>query len=88
MKKITFTLLGFSSLMILSCRQEEDLLNTEDLNSLKVLEKVQSRKSEKTNISPVSDTISIGNVSGTVSNRLLSDDNMSSIDGEIKQPPK
>lgn len=43
MKKIVFTLFAFSSLMILSCRKEEEILDSEDLKSLSVLQEVKNK---------------------------------------------
>ena len=36
MKKIVFALLAFSSLLVLSCRQQEEMMDSEDLKSLSV----------------------------------------------------
>lgn len=43
MKKIVFTLLAFSSLMVLSCRQQEDMMDSEDLKSLNVLNEAKAK---------------------------------------------
>jgi hypothetical protein len=85
MKKFIFALLAFSSLMVLSCRQQEDMMDSEDINSLKVLEKVQSRnlsnKNEKIDLK--SDTI-IGKRMFLEVNNSFSE----SIDGEGDKPPR
>lgn len=43
MKKIVFTLIAFSSLMVLSCRQQEEMMDSEDLKSLSVLKEATSK---------------------------------------------
>lgn len=43
MKKIAFALLAFSSLMVLSCRQQEDMMDSEDLKSLTVLKEAKAK---------------------------------------------
>lgn len=61
MKKIVFALLAFSSLMVLSCRQQEDLMDSEDLKSLTVLNEAKAKvnvNSRTVNpIKPKQDTI-------------------------------
>ncbi|WP_188616280.1 hypothetical protein [Cloacibacterium rupense] len=52
MKKIVFALLAFSSLMVLSCRQQEDLMDSEDLKSLTVLNEAKAKVNART-ISPI-----------------------------------
>jgi len=42
MKKLIFIALGITALTVVSCRQEDEVLNNEDTQSLKVLQK--SRK--------------------------------------------
>ena len=46
MKKIVFALIAFSSLMVLSCRQQDDMMDSEDLKSLSVLKEATSKKSK------------------------------------------
>ncbi len=43
MKKIVFTSLAFSSLMVLSCRQQEDIMDSEDIKSLTVLNEAKAK---------------------------------------------
>lgn len=55
MKKIVFALLAFSSLLVLSCRQQEEMMDSEDLKSLSVLQEAKakvsaSRKDNSSNI--------------------------------------
>ena len=45
MKKIVFTLLAFSSLLVLSCRQQEEVMDSEDLKSLSVLQEAKAKVS-------------------------------------------
>lgn len=45
MKKIVFTLLAFSSLLVLSCRQQEEMMDSEDLKSLSVLQEAKAKVS-------------------------------------------
>ena len=42
MKKIVFAVIAFSSLMVLSCRQQDDMMDSEDLKSLSVLKEATS----------------------------------------------
>lgn len=56
MKKIVFALLAFSSLMVLSCRQQEDMMDSEDLKSLTVLKEAKAKVNSNANartISPI-----------------------------------
>lgn len=46
MKKIVFALIAFSSLMVLSCRQQDDMMDSEDLKSLSVLKEATSKTSK------------------------------------------
>lgn len=62
MKKIVFALLAFSSLLVLSCRQQEEVMDSEDLKSLSVLQEAKakvsaSRKVNSLNIKP--DTVNL-----------------------------
>ena len=45
MKKFIFALLAFSSLMVLSCRQQEEMMDSEDLKSLSVLQEAKAKVS-------------------------------------------
>ena len=62
MKKFVFALLAFSSLLVLSCRQQEEMMDSEDLKSLSVLQEAKakvsaSRKVNSLNIKP--DTVNL-----------------------------
>ena len=46
MKKVVFALIAFSSLMVLSCRQQEEMMDSEDLKSLSVLKEATSKTSK------------------------------------------
>ena len=46
MKKVIFAVVAFSSLMILSCRQQEEMMDSEDLKSLSVLKEATSKTSK------------------------------------------
>ena len=65
MKKVIFAVVAFSSLMILSCRQQEEMMDSEDLKSLSVLKEATSKTSLQ-NKKVVSDTI-INNKTAEVS---------------------
>ena len=85
MKKIVFALIAFSSLMVLSCRQQEDMLDSEDMNSLKVLQTVQRKTSLKT----YSDTTTIKNILPQNVNAEYTVETLnSSIEGEGDKPPR
>ena len=45
MKKFVFALLAFSSLLVLSCRQQEEMMDSEDLKSLSVLQEAKAKVS-------------------------------------------
>ena len=45
MKKFIFALLAFSSLLVLSCRQQEEMMDSEDLKSLSVLQEAKAKVS-------------------------------------------
>lgn len=45
MKKVVFAVIAFSSLMVLSCRQQEEMMDSEDLKSLSVLKEATSKTS-------------------------------------------
>ena len=45
MKKFIFALLAFSSLLVLSCRQQEEVMDSEDLKSLSVLQEAKAKVS-------------------------------------------
>ena len=50
MKKIVFTFLAFSSLLVLSCRQQEEMMDSEDLKSLSVLQEAKAKVSASRNV--------------------------------------
>ena len=85
MKKIVFALLAFSSLLVLSCRQQEEMMDSEDLKSLSVLQEAKakvsaSRKDNSSNIKQ--DTVNL--------DRKLdvSVESFQEIDFEVGKPPK
>ena len=45
MKKFVFALIAFSSLLVLSCRQQEEMMDSEDLKSLSVLQEAKAKVS-------------------------------------------
>ena len=45
MKKVVFAVIAFSSLMVLSCRQQEEMMDSEDLKSLSVLQEAKAKVS-------------------------------------------
>ena len=47
MKKVIFALIAFSSLMVLSCRQQEEMMDSEDLKSLSVLKEATSKTNKQ-----------------------------------------
>ena len=85
MKKIVFALLAFSSLLVLSCRQQEEMMDSEDLKSLSVLQEAKakvsaSRKDNSSNIKQ--DTVNL------VKKLDASMDSFQEIDFEVGKPPK
>lgn len=85
MKKFVFALLAFSSLLVLSCRQQEDMMDSEDLKSLSVLQEAKakvsaSRKDNSSNIKQ--DTVNL------VKKLDASMDSFQEIDFEVAKPPK
>ena len=84
MKKIVFALLAFSSLLVLSCRQQEEMMDSEDLKSLSVLQEAKakvsaSRKDNSSNIKQ--DTVNL------VKKLDASMDSFQEIDFEAGKPP-
>ena len=45
MKKFVFVLIAFSSLLVLPCRQQEEMMDSEDLKSLSVLQEAKAKVS-------------------------------------------
>ena len=85
MKKFVFVLLAFSSLLVLSCRQQEEMMDSEDLKSLSVLQEAKakvsaSRKDNSSNIKQ--DTVNV------VKKLDASMDSFQEIDFEVGKPPK
>ncbi len=85
MKKFVFALLAFSSLLVLSCRQQEEMMDSEDLKSLSVLQEAKakvnaSRKDNSSNIKQ--DTVNL------VKKLDASMDSFQEIDFEVGKPPK
>ena len=85
MKKFVFALLAFSSLLVLSCRQQEEMMDSEDLKSLSVLQEAKakvnaSRKDNSSNIKQ--DTVNV------VKKLDASMDSFQEIDFEVGKPPK
>ena len=85
MKKFVFALLAFSSLLVLSCRQQEEVMDSEDLKSLSVLQEAKakvnaSRKDNSSNIKQ--DTVNL------VKKLDASMDSFQEIDFEVAKPPK
>ena len=85
MKKFVFALLAFSSLLVLSCRQQEEMMDSEDLKSLSVLQEAKakvsaSRKDNSLNIKQ--DTVNL------VKKLDASMDSFQEIDFEVAKPPK
>ena len=86
MKKFVFALLAFSSLLVLSCRQQEGMMDSEDLKSLSVLQEAKAKvsASRKDNNSIIKqDTVIVRKMS--VENEVYFSE---SIDGEGARPPK
>ena len=65
MKKLVFAVIAFSSLMVLSCRQQEEMMDSEDLKTLSVLKEATSKISLQIK-KVVLDTI-INNITAEVS---------------------
>ena len=85
MKKIVFALLAFSSLLVLSCRQQEEMMDSEDLKSLSVLQEAKakvsaSRKDNSSNIKQ--DTVNV------VKKLDASMDSFQEIDLDRDKPPR
>ena len=85
MKKFVFALLAFSSLLVLSCRQQEEMMDSEDLKSLSVLQEAKakvsaSRKDNSSNIKQ--DTVNV------VKKLDASMDSFQEIDLDRDKPPR
>ena len=85
MKKFVFALIAFSSLLVLSCRQQEEMMDSEDLKSLSVLQEAKAKVSAsiKDNSSNIKqDTVNV------VKKLDASMDSFQEIDFEVGKPPK
>lgn len=85
MKKIVFTLLAFSSLLVLSCRQQEEMMDSEDLKSLSVLQEAKAKvsASRKVNSSNIKQDTAI-----VVKMQEFSVESIQELDIDKIQPPK
>lgn len=85
MKKIVFTLLAFSSLLVLSCRQQEEMMDSEDLKSLSVLQEAKAKvsASRKVNSSNIKQDTAI-----VVKRQEFSVESFQELDIDKIQPPK
>ena len=85
MKKIVFTLLAFSSLLVLSCRQQEEMMDSEDLKSLSVLQEAKAKvsASRKVNNSNIKQDTAI-----VVKMQEFSVESFQELDIDKIQPPK
>lgn len=85
MKKIVFTLLAFSSLLVLSCRQQEEMMDSEDLKSLSVLQEAKAKvsASRKVNSSNIKQDTAI-----VVKMQEFSVESFQELDIDKIQPPK
>lgn len=84
MKKFVFSLLAFSSLLVLSCRQQEEMMDSEDLKSLSVLQEAKAKvsASKKDNSSNIKQDTTI-----IVKKLDASMDSFQEIDFEAGKPP-
>ena len=85
MKKIVFALLAFSSLLVLSCRQQEEMMDSEDLKSLSVLQEAKAKvnASRKDNSSNIKQDTAI-----VVKMQEFSVESFQELDIDKIQPPK
>ena len=85
MKKFVFALLAFSSLLVLSCRQQEEMMDSEDLKSLSVLQEAKAKVSASRKVNSLNikqDTVNL------VKKLDASMDSFQEIDFEVAKPPK
>ena len=85
MKKFIFALLAFSSLLVLSCRQQEEVMDSEDLKSLSVLQEAKAKVSASRKVNSLNikqDTVNL------VKKLDASMDSFQEIDFEVAKPPK
>ena len=85
MKKVVFALIAFSSLMVLSCRQQEEMMDSEDLKSLSVLQEAKAKvsASRKDNSSNIKQDTAI-----VVKMQEFSVESFQELDIDKIQPPK
>ena len=85
MKKFVFALLAFSSLLVLSCRQQEEMMDSEDLKSLSVLQEAKAKvnASRKDNSSNIKQDTAI-----VVKMQEFSVESFQELDIDKIQPPK
>ena len=84
MKKFVFALLAFSSLLVLSCRQQEEMMDSEDLKSLSVLQEAKAKVSAFRKVNSLNikqDTVNL------VKKLDASMDSFQEIDFEAGKPP-
>lgn len=85
MKKFVFALLAFSSLLVLSCRQQEEMMDSEDLKSLSVLQEAKAKVSAFRKVNSLNikqDTVNL------VKKLDASMDSFQEIDFEVAKPPR
>ena len=85
MKKFVFSLLAFSSLLVLSCRQQEEMMDSEDLKSLSVLQEAKAKVSASRKVNSLNikqDTVNL--------DRKLdaSVESFQELDTEVAKPPR
>ena len=85
MKKFVFALLAFSSLLVLSCRQQEEMMDSEDLKSLSVLQEAKAKvnASRKDNSSNIKQDTAI-----VVKMQEFSVESFQELDTEVAKPPR
>ncbi len=88
MKKIVFALLAFSSLMVLSCRQQEDMMDSEDLKSLTVLKEAKAKVNANANARTISPIKPKQDTAVSVKRIDYSTDSFQELEIDKLQPPK
>ena len=85
MKKFVFALLAFSSLLVLSCRQQEEMMDSEDLKSLSVLQEAKAKVSASRKVN----SLNIKQDTVNLDRKLdVSVESFQEIDFEVGKPPK
>ena len=85
MKKFVFALLAFSSLLVLSCRQQEEMMDSEDLKSLSVLQEAKAKVSASRKVNSLNikqDTVNL------VRKLDVSVESFQELDIDTTKPPK